>query len=65
MPTDLGGFVLNIKQERQYLLLLLLLFCLFRATHAAYGVSQASGIIGRVVSSLHHSHNKAQYEVHL
>ena len=33
---------------------LFLVFCLFRAVHAAYGGSQATGLIGAVAASLHH-----------
>ena len=35
------------------LLLLLFFFCLFRATNATYGGSQARGRIGAVATSLH------------
>ena len=34
-------------------------FCLFRATPAAYGGSQARGLIGAVAAGLHHSHSNA------
>ena len=34
-------------------------FCLFRATPAAYGDSQARGQIGAVAAGLHHSHSNA------
>ena len=40
-------------------------FCLFRATLAAYGVSQARGGIGAVTASICHSHNNARSEPHL
>ena len=36
------------------------LFCLFRATLAACGGSQARGHIGAVAVGLHHSHSKCQ-----
>ena len=39
--------------------LLFLAFCLFRATPAAYGGSQARGLIGAVASGLHQSHSNA------
>ena len=32
-------------------------YCLFRATSAAYGGSQARGPIGAVAAELHHSHS--------
>ena len=35
-------------------------FCLFRATPAAYGGSQARGLIGAVATGLHHSHSNAR-----
>ena len=40
-------------------------FCLFRATSAAYGGSQARGIIGATAAGLHHSHSNARSEPHL
>ena len=56
-----------------YLLLLLLgfffvfcglffFFCPFRATHSAYGGSQARGWIGTTAASLHHSHSNTRFE---
>ena len=36
--------------------------CLFRAASAAYGGSQARGLMGAVASSLHHSHSNAGSE---
>ena len=38
------------------------LFCLFRATPAAYGGSQARGQTGAVAAGLHHSHSNARSE---
>ena len=35
-------------------------FCLFRATLAAYGNSQARGQMATAVASLHHSHSNVQ-----
>ena len=35
-------------------------FCLFRATPAAYGGSQARGQIGAVAVGLHHSHHNTR-----
>ena len=40
-------------------------FCLFWAAPAAYGSSQAGGLIGSVAASLHRSHSKAGSELHL
>ena len=36
-----------------------LFFCLFRATPAAYGDSQAGGRVGAVAAGLYHSHSNA------
>ena len=44
---------------------LFLLFCLFRATSAAYGGSQARELIGATAASLHRSHSNAISELHL
>ena len=38
------------------------LFCPFKATPAAYGGSQARGLIGAVVTGLHHSHSNSRSE---
>ena len=40
-------------------------FCLFRATPAAYGGSQARGQIGGAAASLRPSHSKARSKPHL
>ena len=37
-------------------------FCLFRVAPAAYGGSQARGLIRAVAASLHHSHSHARSE---
>ena len=42
----------------------ILIFCLFRATPAAYGGSQATGRIGAVAADLHHRHSNAKSETH-
>ena len=44
----------------QYVFLLFVRFCLFRAIPAAYGGSQARGRIGAVASGLHHSSQQRQ-----
>ena len=49
----------------QYVFLLFVRFCLFRAIPAAYGGSQARGRIGAVASGLHHSHSNARCEPRL
>ena len=43
----------------------MIVFCLFRATPAAYGGSQARGLIRAVATSLRHSHSNARSEPHL
>ena len=40
-------------------------FALSRATHAAYGSSQARGLIRAVAPGLHHSHSNVGSEMHL
>ena len=40
-------------------------FCLFRATPAAYGGSQARGLIGAIAAGRHHSHRNTRSELHL
>ena len=40
-------------------------FCLFRATFAAYGGSQARGLKGVVTTGLHHSHSNTRSKLHL
>ena len=42
-----------------------LVFCPFRAALAAYGGSQARGVIGAVATGLYHSHSDARSEPHL
>jgi len=43
----------------------LFFFGLFRAAPAAYGGSQARGLIGAVAASPHHSHSNARSELRL
>ena len=45
--------------------ILLLLFCLFRATSMACGGSQARGLIRAAAAGLHHSHSNEGSEPHL
>jgi len=44
----------------KHLFIYLFVFCLFRAAPAAYGGSQARGLIGTVAASLHHSHARSE-----
>ena len=46
-------------------LIFFLVFCPFRAAPAEYRGSQASGLIGAVAASLHHSHGNTRYEPRL
>ena len=48
-----------------HFIILFFVFCLFRATPAAYGGSQPRGRIGAVAAGLHHSHSNAFSEPHL
>ena len=43
----------------------ILFFCLSRAVPAAYGGSQARGLIGAVAASLRQSHSNTRSEPHL
>ena len=47
------------------IILFIYLFCLFRATSVAYGISQARGQIGAVAVGLRQSHNNARSEPYL
>ena len=44
---------------------LIFVFCLFRATPAAYGGSQAKGRIGAIAASLCHRYSNARSKPHL
>ena len=48
-----------------FIFLLLLLFFFFRSALAAYGGSQARGLIGAIAAGLHHSHSNARSEPRL
>ena len=50
---DLGFWVLVFL----FVYLFIFVFCPFRVIPAAYGDSQARGLIGAVAASLHHSHS--------
>ena len=48
-----------------FIFIFIFVFCLFRAAPAAYGGSQARGLIRAVASGLHHSHSHAASEPRL
>ena len=48
-----------------FVLFCFLPFCPFRAAPAAYGGSQARGLIGAVAASLRQSHSNARFELNL
>ena len=50
----------HIYAKNEYVYILLFFFCLFRATPATYGGSQAKGLIGAIAAGLHHSHGNAR-----
>ena len=49
--------------SRRLFFFCLFVFCLFRATLAAYGGPQARGGIGATADSLHHSHSNVRSEL--
>ena len=51
--------------EVKHFFVLLFVFCLFRATSAAYGVSQARGLIGAAADGLRHNHSNTRSKPHL
>ena len=53
------------KGLNSFFLFLFFVFCLFRVTSAAWGGSQAGGLIGAVTAGLHHSHSNAGSKPHL
>ena len=55
----------HLNQHKYIFLVFVFFFCLFRAAPAAYGGSQAGGLIGPVATSLHHSHSNTGSELHL
>ena len=55
----------NITKDKFYFILFCFLFLLFRATPAAYGGSQAGGLIGATDASLCHRHSNARSEPNL
>ena len=61
--TYYKNFFMSLKILYQYIFFLS--FCLFRATSAAYGGSQARGRIGAVAASLHHSYSNTRSKPHL
>ena len=57
--------VLMFSVSKETFVLFCFVFCLFRATPAAYGGSQARGLIGAVATGLRHSHSNDGSELHL
>ena len=47
------------------IIIIIIIICLFRATAAAYGGSQARGPIGAAAANLRQSHSNAISEPHL
>ena len=56
---------LSIVSPYIFLVFIYLFFVFSRATLAAYGGSQARGLIGTTAASLHHRHSHARSEPHL
>ena len=63
--TDFFYFILIKKIFFNYFFFFFFVLCPFRASPAAYGGSQARGLIGAVAAGLHHSHSNARSEPHL
>ena len=58
--------MLSIKEERVlFYFILFFVFCLFRATPAAYGGSQARGRVEAIAAGLCHSHSNSRSELRL
>ena len=65
-PTaNLSTTLLKMLQWFLFLFLFLFSFFLFTATSAAYGSSQARGLMGTTAASLRRSHSNAGSEQHL
>ena len=72
--SKFAGYKINIQKSNEFLLInneiserenvifFFFVFCILRATPAAYGGSQARGSIRSVVANLHHSHLNARCE---
>ena len=56
-PYALG---VALKRQKNFLFIYLFIFCLFRATPAGYGNSQARGQIGAVAPGLYHSYSNTR-----
>ena len=55
-----------IMSQQRFSIRIKIFFCFFlRATPAAYGGSQARGLIKVIAASLHQSHSNARSEPHL
>ena len=66
--NDFLHFISYMSRDRFYVGFFVCLFVLcvfFGATTAAYGSSQARGLIGATVASLHHSYSSARSKPHL
>ena len=59
-----NGMLLGPQKERNSLILFFI-FLLFRAAPAAYGDSQARGLIGATAASLPHSHSNTGSQLRL
>ena len=60
--------LLNVKGVTNislYVVIIIIINHLFRATPLAYGSFQARGLIGAVAAGLHHSHRNSGSESHL
>ena len=56
---------LNILSLFYFIIIIISLFAISRAVPAAYGSSQARGLIGAVASGLRHSHSNSGSEPYL
>ena len=60
LPTALGAIGMMPNS-----IIIIIIFCLFKAAPTAYGGSQARGGIRAVAASLCYSHSNVGYELHL
>ena len=60
------GHLIHVGCSFQKIIIIItIIILLFRATPAAYGSSQARGLIGVAAASLHHSHSHTRSETSL
>ena len=59
LPIDIADKSFFQVTQPLGLLFYFIYFCLFRATPAAYGGSQARGPVGAAAAGLHHSHSNS------